>query len=126
MKSFVAAALVAVFLIGGAIADVIFVKNTTKTLWDGVEKVEDAIEAGDFDEAKKSAKEFEDTLDGKKALLCAIVDHKEINEIKRSLAELNVFMDDFDKPECLARCGEIHAIVERISDNTMPYVSNIL
>ncbi len=126
MKSFILAGITALFLVGGAIGYMFFVNNTTDILSAGIEKVETAVKNGDFDSAKRYATEFDKSLEERKTILCAIVDHKEINEIKRSLAEFDAFLDNYDGTECLAKCGEISAIVNRISDNTMPYISNVL
>ncbi len=125
MKSFIAAALAAFFILAGAVSYAFYVNNSSKLLSGEVKNIENAIKSSDFENAKNYANTFGEKLKKRQTMLSAIVDHKELYEIKRSLAELYAFLDDKDSAECLAHCGEISSIVNRISENTMPYISNI-
>ncbi len=126
MKSYVAAGIAALFLITGAVGYALYVSNTAEILSGEIENVEKAVQNSDFNSAKVCARSLGETIDNRKTMLCAIVDHKEIYELKRSLSELDAFLDAGDDAECLAHCGEIASIVNRISENTMPYIFNIL
>ncbi len=126
MKSFIAAGIAALFLIVGAVGYAIYVDNTADILREEISDAEKALMDKDFEGAREYIKILDETLEQRKTMLCAIVDHKEIYEIKRSIAELSAFLDDSDDAESLAHCREIAAIVNRISENTMPYIFNIL
>ena len=126
MKSFIAAGIAALFLAVGAVGYAFYVDNTAKLLAGEVERVEEAVRRADFDGAIERAAMLDETIEWRKTMLCAIVDHKEIYEIKRSLGELGAFLEKNDDAESLAHCAAISSIVTRISENTMPYIFNIL
>ncbi|MBS7299096.1 MAG: DUF4363 family protein [Eubacteriales bacterium] len=126
MKSIYIAVAVSLVLIAGSIASSVYVKNAADKLEMRAEIIERRIEKEDFASALIAADELDRQIEKSKTLLCAVVDHKDIYEIKRSLFELRCYLDAEEEADALAHCRAIVAITEKISDNALPYVYNIL
>ena len=126
MKSIYIAVAVSLVLIAGSIASSVYVKNAADKLEMRTEIIERRIEKEDFASALIAVDELDRQIEKSKTLLCAVVDHKDIYEIKRSLFELRCYLDAEEEADALAHCRAIVAITEKISDNALPYVYNIL
>lgn len=126
MKSIYIAVAVAVVLIAGAIGYSAYVSNIADTLKTHTVHISDEIEAENFEAAMNAAEELDRELESKKTLLCAVVDHKDIYEITRSLDELKCYLGAEEESDSLAYCAAIVAVTEKISDNALPYIFNIL
>ena len=126
MKSIYIAVAVSLVLIAGSIASSVYVKNAADKLEMRTEIIERRIEKEDFASALIAVDELDRQIEKTKTLLCAVVDHKDIYEIKRSLFELRCYLDAKEEADALAHRRAIVAITEKISDNALPYVYNIL
>ncbi len=126
MKSFVVAILVAVLLVGGSVGYSFFMKNTAELIEEKAVSVEKLVESGDFEGAKSKLSEFHDTLDEKNSVIGSVIEHKEIFEIKRNMAEIEVFLDSENKEESLSRIKSILAVLKQLSDNSALGIYNIL
>ena len=126
MKSIYIAVAVAVVLVTGSVVSSIYVKNVAEKLETRAELVFKKIEQDNYAAAIEETEELDRQIERSKTLLCAVVDHKDIYEIKRSLGELLCYLDKEEKPDSLAHCAAIVAAAEKIYDNALPYVYNIL
>ncbi len=126
MKSFVVAILVAVLLVGGSVGYSFFIKNTAELIEEKTVSVEKLVEIGDFEGAKGKLSEFNDTLDKKNSVIGSVIEHKEIFEIKRNMAEIEVFLDSKNKEESLSRIKSILAVLKQLSENSALGIYNIL
>lgn len=126
MKSIYIAAAVAIVLVAGSVASSIYVKNVAEKLEKRTEAVLEEIKQDNYAGAIEAANQLDRQIERSKTLLCAVVDHKDIYEIKRSLGELLCYLDKEEKPDSLAHCAAIVAVTEKISDNALPYIFNIL
>lgn len=126
MKSFVAAMLAALLLIGGSVGYGMYVQKTAKQLNERTERICTAVENGDFDSAIAAAKALGAEIDSKKEILGAIVDHKEIYEIVRILDEMICYLEEEELADSRAHCAAIAAITDRISENSLPLLFNVL
>ena len=126
MKSLYIAIAVSFLLVAGSIASSIYVKTATDKLGMRTEIIERRIEKKEYESALVAADELDRQIEKSKTLLCAVVDHKDIYEIKRSLYELRCYLYAEEEADALAHCRAIVAVTEKISDNALPYVYNIL
>lgn len=126
MKSIYIAVAVFFVLTAGSIASSIYVKNVAEKLETRTELVFKEIEQDNYVGALEATEELDRQIERSKTLLCAVVDHKDIYEIKRSLEELRCFLNEEEKADSLAHCAAIVAITEKIEDNALPYIFNIL
>ncbi|MEE0944613.1 MAG: DUF4363 family protein [Clostridia bacterium] len=126
MKSIYIAVAVAIVLVTGSVASSIYVKNVAQKLEKRTEAVFEEIQKDNYAGAIDAAQRLDRQIEKSKTLLCAVVDHKDIYEIKRSLGELFCYLDKEEKPDSLAHCAAIAAVTEKISDNALPYIFNIL
>jgi hypothetical protein len=121
-----AAVFAAAILAAGAIGCGRYINLSAKELGEYAENIEIAICRGDFDEAQSGVLRLSTVLDDKKEILGAIVDHGDIYEIQRNLAELSRFIEEKDVAESRARCGAISAGINQLSGNSSPALFNIL
>ncbi len=126
MKSMYIAVAVAVVLLGAAIGYSIYVQNIAHSLEEHTSNICDEVRAENFEAAIEAAHKLESELERKKTLLGVMVDHKDVYEIRRSLDEMFCYLENEEKNDSLAHCAAISAMTERIAENSLPYIFNIL
>lgn len=126
MKSIYLASAVLIVLAAGAVGCSFYVNDIATELGEYASAIEEEIKAEDYEAARDTANELDDRIEKNKTLLCAVVDHKDIYEIKTDLRELEQYLENSEKSDSLASCAAIAAVTDRISDNSLPYVYNIL
>lgn len=126
MRSFISAIAVALILAAGAVGYGIYVEKTADELNEYTDRIESAIDRGEFALAGSAAQEMIGALDAKKEILGAIANHEEIYEIQKNLAELVCYAEDSDRAESRTKCAAVVAILERLSGNSSPALFNIL
>ena len=126
MKSFIAAIVVAVFLIGGSVGYGIYIDNVTEKINSKTDEIKNLIKSADYAGAKEKLSDFFEVLEKENTILGSITEHKEIFEIKRNIMEIDVFLDTENKEESLSRLEAIKSVSEQMSGNTKLKILNIL
>ncbi len=126
MKSFIAAIVVAVFLIGGSVGYGIYIDNVTEKINSKTDEIKSLIKSADYSGAKEKLSDFFEVLEKENTILGSITEHKEIFEIKRNIMEIDVFLDTENKEESLSRLEAIKSVSEQMSGNTKLKILNIL
>jgi len=126
MKSFIAAIVIAVILIGGSVGYGIYIDNVTEKIISKTDGIEDLIKSGDYTGAKEKLSDFFGLLEKENTILGSITEHKEIFEIKKNIMETDVFLTEENKEESLSRLQAIKSISEQMSGNTKLKILNIL
>ncbi len=126
MKSFIAAIVIAVILIGGSVGYGIYIDNVTEKINSRTDGIEDLIKSGDYTGAKEKLSDFFGLLEKENTILGSITEHKEIFEIKKNIMETDVFLTEENKEESLSRLQAIKSISEQMSGNTKLKILNIL
>ena len=126
MKSFIAAVIIAVILIGGSVGYGIYIDNVTGQIISHTDEIEDLIISGDYAGAKEKLSDFFGLLEKENTILGSITEHKEVFEIKKNIMETDVFLDEKNKEESLSRLQAIKSVSEQMSGNTKLKIRNIL
>ena len=126
MKSFIAAIVVAVFLISGSVGYGIYIDNVTEKINSKTDEIKNLIKSADYSGAKEKLSDFFEVLEKENTILGSITEHKEIFEIKRNIMEIDVFLDTENKEESLSRLEAIKSVSEQMSGNTKLKILNIL
>ena len=126
MRSFVAAGIAALILAAGAVGYGIFVENTAEDFADGAREIRAAVEREDFAAARESVYELGGLVERKSSVLGAIADHGDIHDLKRELAQLEVYLAEEEKTDSLASCAGVESYIARLSGNSRPSIFNIL
>lgn len=126
MKSFWAAVIIAVLLIGGG---VLFNKNidrVTEEMSEKEEKITTLIEKESFDGAKKEIDDLKKYIDDKMIVLASVVDHKNIDEIELCVSEIEGYTKEEARIEALTKCKKLEHLVSHLPINYRVTLQNIL
>lgn len=126
MKSFWAAVVIAVLLIGGGI---LFNKNidkVTEEMSDKEEKITQLIEKESFDGAEKEIDGLKKYIDDKMIVLASVVDHKNIDEIELCVAEIEGYTKEKSRIEALSKCKKLEHLISHLPINYSVTLQNIL
>ncbi|MBQ7986237.1 MAG: DUF4363 family protein [Clostridia bacterium] len=126
MKSFWAAVVVAVLLIGGGVMFNKHIDGVTKEMAEKEEKITSLIEEESFSGAKKEIDELKKYIDDKMIVLASVVDHKNIDEIELCVAEIEGYTKEKVKTEALTRCKKLEHLISHLPINYSVTLQNIL
>ena len=126
MKSFWAAVVIAVFLIGGGILFNKNIDNVTREMLDKEEKITKLIENKSFDEAKDEIDELSSYIDEKMIVLASVADHKNIDEIELCVAEIEGYAKEEDRAEAMSKCKKLEHLINHLPVNYKVTLQNIL
>ena len=114
MKSFIAAIVIAVFLIGGSFGYGVYIDNVTKKINEETGKIEDLIKSGDYKAAKGELSYLLGVIEKENTILGSITEHKDIFEIKKNIMETDIFIDEENREESLSRLKAIESVAEQM------------
>ena len=126
MKSFWAAVVIAVLLIGGGILFNMNIDHVTEELAEKEEKITALIEKGNFPDAKKEIDELKKYIDDKMIVLASVVDHKNIDEIELCVAEMEGYTKEKSRTEAIAKCKKLEHLINHLPINYSVTLQNIL
>ena len=126
MKSFWAAVIIAVLLIGGGILFNKNIDNVTDELSEKEKRITALIEDKDFQSAKKEIDGIKKYIDEKMIVLASVVDHKNIDEIELCVAEIEGYAKEGDKTGAMARCKKLEHLIGHLPINYKVTLQNIL
>lgn len=126
MKSFWAAVVIAVLLIGGGILFNQNIDHVTQELADKEGKITSLIEKRDFKSAEKEIQEIKKYIDEKMIVLASVVDHKNIDDIELCVAEIEGYAKEKKKADALTRCKKLEHLINHLPINYRVTLQNIL
>ncbi len=126
MKSFWAAVVIAVLLIGGGILFNMNIDSVTEELSEKEEKITELIEKENFDGAKKEIDNLKKYIDDKMIVLASVVDHKNIDEIELCVAEMEGYTKEKSKVEAITKCKKLEHLINHLPINYSVTLQNIL
>lgn len=126
MKSFWAAVVIAVLLIGGGILFNKNIDNVTEEMSEKEKRITELVENKDFDGAKKEIDALAKYIDDKMIVLASVVDHKNIDEIELCVAEIEGYTKEKIKSEALTKCKKLEHLINHLPINYSVTLQNIL
>ena len=126
MKSFWAAVVIAVFLIGGGMLFNKNIDNVTREMLEQEEKITKLIEEESFDKAADELDDLSEYIDKKMIVLASVVDHKNIDEIELCVSEIEGYAKEEDKAEAMSKCKKLEHLISHLPVNYKVTLQNIL
>lgn len=126
MKSFWAAIVIAVLLIGGGVLFNRHIDNVTKEMSQKEEKITLLINKESFSDAGKEIENLKNYIDDKMIVLASVVDHKNIDDIELCVAEIEGFAKEKSRVEALAKCKKLEHLISHLPINYSVTLQNIL
>lgn len=126
MKSFWAAIVIAVLLIGGGVLFNRHIDNVTKEMSQKEEKITLLINKESFSDAGREIENLKNYIDDKMIVLASVVDHKNIDEIELCVAEIEGFAKEKSRVEALAKCKKLEHLISHLPINYSVTLQNIL
>ncbi len=126
MKSFWAALVIAVLLIGGGVLFNMNIDHVTEEMSEKEEKITALIEKESFDGAKKEIDDLKKYIDDKMIVLASVVDHKNIDEIELCVAEIEGYTKEKVRSEALTKCKKLEHLINHLPINYSVTLQNIL
>lgn len=126
MKSFIAAVVIGVLLIGGGI---MFNKNidlVTREMSGKEERITAMIEKNNFQGAEKEIDSLSRYVDEKMIVLASVIDHTFIDDIELCMAEIKGYVGQKDKSAAVARCKKLEHLIGHLPINYKVTLQNIL
>lgn len=126
MKSFWAAVVIAVLLIGGGILFNMNIDQVTQEMGQKEEKITALIEKRNFNGAKKEIEGLKKYIDEKMIVLASVVDHKNIDDIELCIAEIEGYAKEEARTDALTRCKKLEHLINHLPINYKVTLQNIL
>ena len=126
MKSFWAAIVIAVLLIGGGVLFNKNIDNVTEEMSEREEKITALIEKESFDLAEKEIDELKKYIDNKMIVLASVIYHKNIDEIELCVAEIEGYTKEKSRFFALTKCKELEHLIAHLPVNYSVTLQNIL
>ena len=126
MKSFWAAVVIAILLIGGGILFNMNIDRVTEEMSEKEEKITTLIEKESFDDAKKEIEDLKKYIDEKMIVLASVVDHKNVDEIELCVAEIEGYTKEKSRIEALTKCKKLEHLINHLPINYSVTLQNIL
>lgn len=126
MKSFVTAMLIALFLVFGGVAFNNGINGVTARFLARLDEVEAAVINEDFARAAEKSSAMSAELAKSKPLLCAVINHENIDEAEECLSELCAYAESSDKEESAVQCRRLRRLLSRLPENYSVSAQNIL
>ena len=126
MKSFVIAVAILAVLVAGGMAFDLCLNNTTETLLNNCEEIDNDIRDTKFESAYKRTRELSEYIDRKKPLLSSILDHSNIDEIEKEISTLSGYTEKGDMVNSVVSVKNLKHMLEHLPENYALRLQNIL
>jgi len=126
MKSFWAAVVIAVLLIGGGILFNRNIDHVTQELGDKQKNIAELINDRKYDLAEDKLEEMSKYIDDKMIVLASVVDHKNIDDIELCIAEIEGYAKEKRKADALTKCKKLEHLINHLPVNYRVTLQNIL
>ncbi len=125
MKRIAVCAVIAILIIAGGIASVLYTSDFSGKMSENITRIENKFEEGDIHGAKQAMYSTEKQWDGFRRFHILISDDDHALEITMSLAKMQSLLEQEDD-ELLTECETAKQLIERYGYEQLPYIMNIL
>ncbi len=105
-----------VLIIGGSVWQHIYVTKATEDLSNDLNRVFDALQTDDFEQALAASQTFSENWEKEKSLYETLFKHEEVDLISASSARLTEMCGQGNKPEALAEAAETLYYINHIHE----------
>lgn len=126
MKSVVVSVIIAVIVVAGSLFYTRSLEKVSGELIEINKQISERIEAEDYSGANSEIERLSSYLDSRRAVLDAIGDHEEMDNIEMNLSELEEFAKGEKKTDALSRCRVLDFLFEHLPLNYKLKLENIL
>lgn len=126
MRHILIVMLVFALIVVGDIAAYRYLYKTSISLNTEVTTMFDYVEKEKWSSAINSVKALKKNWDKRKFIWSILIDHKEIDDIERSMTRAENYIKTKDKPMALAEVRTLEGIIKHIPDNQLFSIENIL
>lgn len=126
MKSFIAAIVIAVTMIGGSLWYINHIEKISDELVQLNEEIIVLLEQEDFEQAEEKIGRINQSIDQKRTILAATGNHEELDKIEIYTLELEQYTKGRAREDALARCRVLTLLLEHLPKNYQLKLENIL
>lgn len=126
MKSVVVSVIIAVIVVAGSLFYTRSLERVSGELIEINKQISERIEAEDYSGANSEIERLTEYLDSRRAVLDAIGDHEEMDNIEMNLSELEEYAKGEKKTDALSRCRVLNFLFEHLPLNYKLKLENIL
>lgn len=126
MKSVVVSVIIAIIVIAGSLFYTSSLEKVSEELIEINKQVSERIEAEDYSGANSEIERLSGYLDSRRAVLDAIGNHEEMDNIEMNLSELEEYTKGEKKTDALSRCRVLDFLFEHLPLNYKLKLENIL
>jgi len=125
MKSFIAALVIFVVMIGTGIASLDYIENVSEKMVAKNDEIKKAVSDRDFEKAHTLADELDELVNDKRAILSTTMEHNNIDTIEIYVNELKQYVSEGISADALARCEVIEMLLKHLPKNYKLRIENI-
>ena len=126
MKTFIISIIVALIMLTGFGFYIYYINNTTRELSDSVNEISFLAKENEWEKCNDKVNDLLDIWREHEKILCSFTDHGDLDEIKRALNELKESAYYKDKQETVTYSSVLIVLIERLTENEMPRLENVL
>ncbi len=126
MRSVIIALTIIALSVGGSIAYTSHLEKTSEKMLLKNDDITMHILEENYIEAVGETKSLIDFVRKKRALMDAVGNHQELDDIEGYLAELLAFAEEEDKKQALSRCYKLDFLIKSLPRNFKLKIENIL
>ncbi len=126
MRTFKLCMILLIIIIIGALSFDYALNKTVDELSKKVEKLEYAVTSENWNESEKQLDIIQDSWKRSEKWLTTLVDHREMDEIKMTLAKLSQYLHYKKKPEFMAESATLKLLIEHLASKEKVTLSNLL
>ncbi len=126
MRSLIIALTIIVISVGGSLIYTNHLENTANEMMLKNNRITLNILNEKYNDAQVEIKSLKNFVKEKRAVLDAVGNHKELDDIEGYLAELLAFTHEGDKNQALSKCYKLEFLIESLPRNFKLKLENIL
>lgn len=126
MKTFIIAILVMVIMLSGFGAYIHYLTNTTGELTSIINSVSNLAKDEDWGACNQRVDNLMEIWNRHEKILCSFTDHGDLDTIKTSMNELKESARYEDAQETVMYASVLLVLIDRLTENEMPTLENIL
>ena len=126
MKSFVISIILAACIIGGGIWYAAYLENFSDRLLEQNDEIRLLVSAEKYSDAREAEEVLSKAWESGKNVIASTLDHGNIDDIEKSLAEIKAYTYEEEKADALAKCEVLSVMLEHLPNSCSFRLENIL
>ncbi len=126
MKTFIASIVVLVTMLVGICLYAFHLTNVVGEFIDSINQIQKTATEKQWEECKKNMEELTKKWESRKKVLSFFTDHGDLDEVEKTLSELQTSVKFCNPSDAVMYSAMLHVLMERLIENEMPTLENIL